>query len=563
MTAFGIGVGHVRARGAAGSRATEDGLRVILDWIPVEVLGAYAALVTSLGATDASRGTSPGWLVLFCLLAAVTTVLGATSAMRARPAAQRTALGRGVLVRAAFSALALFDWSWMLPGTSTNRSGSARDSGAAVVVLVLLGAVVLGLAAQYLVEICEIPGEQRPIRRRAPKLPRLRKAGRRAAGLDLPVEEVLAEVDEDEEEIPVRVAAVLRLTTPAPQPAPAVLDEADEERAALPRLLCACYVAAAANVDGPLPDSSTTAFLIGSTSPGVADAQIVSAWGSGVRCLVANTLGGVVVAFGSALPEPGSDARAAVAEWIGAVDSDLIVHRWFAGRVHAGFVTELDRLWDRLDDQIRVRMIAAGPEGTIWLTGHGIGGGLAQLAAARVAARFFHRTLRVRTFGAARSGDGDFAAAYEKLVPDSVRLEFGNDLVPHLPLGSDFGTRLGNLEFIEQLGVYLHRDFHPVGALRYTALDGSVNGTDSDQLLLNRHRALAGIITSGNFGSLLTDHDGRPGGGYFRTVVLPAVPPPSDDPDGPADPDGPGASSRRWRRPKRTAHLRSVRAAGD
>jgi hypothetical protein len=329
-----------------------------------------------------------------------------------------------------------------------------------------------------------------------------------------------------------------------------------EDDQAQTRLLCASYLAATGIPDGPVPDSPTIAYLTDSAPIKQSDPQVLSAWASGVRCLMVNTLGGVVVAFGAAMPEPGINARRSVSDWISAVDADLVVHRWFGGRVHAGFARELDRLWDRIEQQLRTRVAAVGPGAIVWMTGHGMGGGLAQLAAARFAAGSIAGP-RVRTFGGARPGDGEFAKAYARLVPDSLRQEYGNDLVPHLPLGTEFAGRLGSLEFIEQLGVYLHRDFQPVGTLRYTAVDGTVAGA-SEPLNLHRHRCLAAMIMTGNFAALVSDHDGRPGGGYFRALHHELTGSDAAPEESVAEQPEPRGRAIRWpRRERNTSRLRA------
>ncbi|HEX3826706.1 MAG TPA: hypothetical protein VHV82_05465 [Sporichthyaceae bacterium] len=565
MSAFGIGMTYVRGRAAAppplsvapapdgtaepsaepsasspkaGRGAlggAEDAFRILLDWVPVEVLGAYAALITSLGGGWRSSGTSGGWLALFCVLGAVATFLGATTALRtlATPVA---ALGRGLGLRAVLCAVAVFLWSWILPGSATNVSGAGRHNGAAVVILVVLCAVVFGLSAQYLVERFDAP--------RRPRRPVEPRSEETLVLADLPVPP------------PVSIAAAAPILVHRPAAVgPGRVDDRDLQT----RLLCASFLAASNIPDGPMPDSPTLAYLTDSAPIQQSDPRVLSAWASGVRCLMINTLGGVVVAFGAALPDPGGDARRSVTDWISAVDADLVVHRWFTGRVHAGFARELDRLWDRLEQQLRTRLAAAGPGAVLWMTGHGIGGGLANLAAARFSAAAMG-TPRVRTFGGARPGDGEFASSYARLVPDSVRQEYGNDLVPHLPLGTEFAARLGNLEFIEQLSVYLHRDFQPVGNLRYTSVDGSVLAA-SDPLNLNRHRSLAAIITTGNFGVLMADHDGRPGGGYFRTLREDVAAGPAPHTDRPIEPDDAGARARRWpRRDRKHSHLQTAGA---
>jgi hypothetical protein len=94
------------------------------------------------------------------------------------------------------------------------------------------------------------------------------------------------------------------------------------------------------------------------------------------------------------------------------------------GNAHRGISESLDLVWPevrRLVDEL------ATPAGRIWFTWHSLGGALATLAAARLAAP---GRVGAYAFGAPRVGCPEFAARY---APPLHRVERAGDPVCHLP----------------------------------------------------------------------------------------------------------------------------------
>lgn len=84
--------------------------------------------------------------------------------------------------------------------------------------------------------------------------------------------------------------------------------------------------------------------------------------------------------------------------------------------------------------------MAAGGGGAPWrvyLTGHSLGGALATLAAFDAAATEFAsgsvEGLTLYTFGSPRVGNGAFAAAFDRAVPDAWRVTNANDVIARIP----------------------------------------------------------------------------------------------------------------------------------
>ena len=138
------------------------------------------------------------------------------------------------------------------------------------------------------------------------------------------------------------------------------------------------------------------------------------------QCYVASNPHAAIVSFRGTeithLEDSLADAKAKLVRWDG------------AGRVHQGFSSALDAVWDPL----RVHLQSLGSR-AISFTGHSLGASLATLAARR------WRNLRVDssvvyTIGSPRVGDEAFAADFDAAFPDQCfRYVNGVDGVTQVP----------------------------------------------------------------------------------------------------------------------------------
>ena len=118
----------------------------------------------------------------------------------------------------------------------------------------------------------------------------------------------------------------------------------------------------------------------------------------------------------------------------------------------------------------------------VYFTGHSKGGALANLAAARWASENAGKTPPiVTTFAAAKPGDAHFQAAYDKLVPHSLRYEYQDDIVPHLPPGVEFRAMFAKVplfnDFIANSNAKLPEGavgFVGVGDLKFIDWSGAI-----------------------------------------------------------------------------------------
>nr|AVA09683.1 putative effector protein [Heterodera avenae] len=102
------------------------------------------------------------------------------------------------------------------------------------------------------------------------------------------------------------------------------------------------------------------------------------------------------------------------------------------GQVNSYFNEALNILWPSVEQALKDQNMANFP---VTFTGHSLGGALAALAAAKCVALGLRTSNMVKlyTFGEPRVGNSAFAARFDQIVPNSFRVIFRKDIVPHLP----------------------------------------------------------------------------------------------------------------------------------
>jgi triacylglycerol lipase len=125
------------------------------------------------------------------------------------------------------------------------------------------------------------------------------------------------------------------------------------------------------------------------------------------------------------------------------------------GEVHDGFYGALRKVWGVTlanGEVLPKRLVNRGNK-TIWITGHSLGGALAELCAAQ--AMFVSKipVQGVYTFGQPRVGNKDFAAAVnEKLGSGIYRFVNDRDIVPRVPLFTMGFCHYGSQRFFDHAG---------------------------------------------------------------------------------------------------------------
>lgn len=162
-------------------------------------------------------------------------------------------------------------------------------------------------------------------------------------------------------------------------------------------------------------------------------------------------------------------------------------------RVHEGFLSELREVWGEILAQLDTH---GGRGRPLHVTGHSQGGAEAALATAAFTLAGY-RVEAAYTFAAPKPGDArlrDHVASHAAVH----RIEFGNDVVPHLPpsparLGRAEAASLGPLAAAAAAHIPDH-DFVGVGSLCYG--DGrspfriDLSAREEDELFTSRLRAL-------------------------------------------------------------------------
>ncbi|KAL2470330.1 alpha/beta-Hydrolases superfamily protein [Abeliophyllum distichum] len=69
----------------------------------------------------------------------------------------------------------------------------------------------------------------------------------------------------------------------------------------------------------------------------------------------------------------------------------------------------------------------------IIVTGHSMGGAMAAFCGLDLSLALGEQNVQVMTFGQPRIGNAAFASYYSKVVPNTIRVTNGHDIVPHLP----------------------------------------------------------------------------------------------------------------------------------
>jgi len=141
------------------------------------------------------------------------------------------------------------------------------------------------------------------------------------------------------------------------------------------------------------------------------------------------------------------------------------------GRIHQGFANQLHIIYPALAAELKKNRTKP-----LYVTGHSQGAAIAAIATKALATDGFP-VVAAYTFAAPRSGDANFAGS---VTTEVHRLEFGDDIVPHVPMRSNlpflFRQALDRAvgHFEPGVGKVLHRlaefadvSYQPVGLLTY------------------------------------------------------------------------------------------------
>jgi len=212
----------------------------------------------------------------------------------------------------------------------------------------------------------------------------------------------------------------------------------------------------------------------------------------------------VVVAFQGTITEfkrDGEFSLPTLKDWIMnfMVKQVESVESTLPGKVHSGFLKQLDLIYQKVENSL--------PEGTdkpIVLTGHSQGGAVAVLAAKRLEQKGFP-VREIYTFGAPRPGNQEFVANVSTPV---FRIEFGNDLVPHVPPATNNSNLLMSVLSLAGLDNMTEKlqgsSYQSIGDLTYADEDEYLTEMDEKKkgLLLTKRKVKLALAGS----KLASDH---------------------------------------------------------
>ena len=239
--------------------------------------------------------------------------------------------------------------------------------------------------------------------------------------------------------------------------------------------------------------------------------------------LVGETDFGVILAFRGTEPPGDPNHIQSLRDWLNDADANYADAPWINGaKVHQGFLTSLNNLWDLIFPELRRRLSKDKP---LYVVGHSKGGALANLAASKlINMTDLSKTgsqLAVCTFAAARPGDQAFAADYHRKVPYSTRYEYGDDVVPHLMPSGHFLQICDQIPAIGELAQELPQGYASVGELHYIDKSGQFV-SDSPIMEIKRVAALVEQMMQFKFDVIAKDHSIDKNSGYAQ-MVCPGV----------------------------------------
>uniref|UniRef100_A0AC35TFS1 Lipase_3 domain-containing protein n=1 Tax=Rhabditophanes sp. KR3021 TaxID=114890 RepID=A0AC35TFS1_9BILA len=109
--------------------------------------------------------------------------------------------------------------------------------------------------------------------------------------------------------------------------------------------------------------------------------------------------------------------------------------QFLGGGVSPYFLNAFNQVWfgGLKDAFLTVRN--TNPTFKVWVTGHSLGGSMANIAAATIASNGYAASsnMLLVTMGEPRTGNAAFAKAYDALNVESYRVTHKHDIVPHIP----------------------------------------------------------------------------------------------------------------------------------
>jgi hypothetical protein len=265
------------------------------------------------------------------------------------------------------------------------------------------------------------------------------------------------------------------------------------------RLLAACAASYAIGAPGG-PEASSQYAAAGFLAP--PQALHAGSLEGFAGCLVGETAQEWVVAFRGTIPPSFSELSSAV-DWMADFNATPVRVHGLPGLLHDGF----QRAVALLEDSLVAALARLGASGKpLWITGHSKGGAMAPIAAAKLRERHQIQAQGLRLFAAPKPGNDSFARYFARVVPDTVRYEYQDDLVPHMPPSPGWIEKLSKLPV---LGRELRRlsglEYAHVGTLQFIDWERRLRG-ESPELEHERSEHLAQLLVELRLKTIADDH---------------------------------------------------------
>lgn len=254
----------------------------------------------------------------------------------------------------------------------------------------------------------------------------------------------------------------------------------------------------------------------------------IECWSAGADnidgALIARASEGLILAFRGTFPITGPNTLQAILDWLNDANALLVREPGLPGLVHQGFRNSLNNLLPLFKARLLARA-AAAPGMPLYITGHSKGGAIAFLAAMLCRAALqqagANNPVFVRTFAAARAGDQGFADGFNAAFPQTLRYEYADDIVPHVP------PSLTLVRMLQQLPQFIHipipdPGFVSAGTLQYFprgSTDATPPAVETVLLEIERILAIGKRLVALDFDTIVHDHSIGPHGGYANAVT--------------------------------------------
>lgn len=186
------------------------------------------------------------------------------------------------------------------------------------------------------------------------------------------------------------------------------------------------------------------------------------------------------------------------------------------GKLHQGFSNSIERLWEQGFAEEVTKRLTAGK--SLYITGYSKGAALAPIAASFLDKKknIDPTNIRIYIFEPPRPGNAQFKTYFNQKFPTTIRYEYQDDIVPHLPPSKEGIHLIPLLNKIikdtDKITGIKELDYQSVGNLHFVNWEKKITvlkGEEADEQFKHRIYRLDKLITSPEFDKILNDHSAK------------------------------------------------------